>query len=179
MTRYPQAGHRLTHAVNDFLSAGAIVAKMPLRDLTLAISKSEDQRVVGPGAYPVINMSLKHPDGSVQALSSAATGLFAIMIAFIGYTCYGSTYGNTPWHPTDIFFLIPAGLGCIFLALVPWLATKQRMPEDIGKSIEGGRRCFAIGALLSLAAILIYLTFLSDVPNPTTKTTLHQWVQWG
>lgn len=125
----------------------------------------------------LINMSLKHPDGSVQALSSAAVGLVAIMIAFIGYTCYGTTYGNTPWHPTDVFFLIPAGLGCIFLALSPWMATKPRLPEDIGKSIEVGRRCFAIGAFLSLAAILIYLIFLSDVPNPAPKATAHHYAQ--
>ncbi len=124
-------------------------------------------------------MSLKHPDGSVQALSSASVGLVAIMIAFIGYTCYGTTYGNTPWHYTDIFFLLPAGLGCIFLALAPWLATRPRLPEELNKSIEGGRRCFAIGAILSLAAILIYLIFLSDAPNPAPKATAHHCMQTG
>jgi hypothetical protein len=102
-------------------------------------------------------MSQKHPDGSVQALSSAAIGQFAIMIAFIGYTCYGATSVNSNWHASDLLFLIPAGLACVFLAAVPWRTTQKRDPEDMGKSIDAGRCCFAIGTILMFVTLLIYL----------------------
>jgi multisubunit Na+/H+ antiporter MnhB subunit len=101
-------------------------------------------------------MPLKHPDGSVQGLSSAAIGLFALLIAFIGYTGFNSSSTSIAWQLVDLFHLIPAGLACIFLALVPWRATQRQEPES-GTSVEAGRRCFAIGALLTVLAILVFL----------------------
>jgi len=101
-------------------------------------------------------MSQKHPDGSVQALSSAAIGQFAIMIAFIGYTCYGATAIGSKWHPADLLFLIPAVAACLFLAAVPWRATQKREPEDTGKSIDAARCCLAIGTILMFVTLFVY-----------------------
>ncbi|HTR42381.1 MAG TPA: hypothetical protein VMH87_12265 [Pseudomonadales bacterium] len=101
-------------------------------------------------------MSQKHPDGSVQALSSAAIGQFAIMIAFIGYTCYGAAAVGTNWRAADLLFLIPAALSCLFLAAVPWRATQKRDPEDTGKSIDAGRCCLVTGTILMFVTLLIY-----------------------
>jgi hypothetical protein len=98
----------------------------------------------------------KHPDGSIQALSSAAIGEFAIMIAFIGYTCFGATAVNTDWRAADLFFLIPAGLSCLFLAAVPWRATQKQEPDDVGKSIDAGRCCLATGTILMFVTLFIY-----------------------
>jgi hypothetical protein len=43
------------------------------------------------------------------------------------------------------------------LAFVPWQATRPRQEDETGKSIEAGRRYFAIGALLTVLAILGFL----------------------
>jgi hypothetical protein len=102
-------------------------------------------------------MALKHPDGSVQGLSSAAVGFFALLVAFIGYTGFNSSGAATPWKAVDAFHLIPAGLAVIFLTLVPWLATQRRKTDELGKSIEAGRICFGIGALLTVLAILVFV----------------------
>jgi len=102
-------------------------------------------------------MKLKHPDGSVQGLSSAAIGLFALLIAFIGYTAFNSSSTGIAWQRVDLLHLIPASLACIFLAFVPWQATRPRQEDETGKSIEAGRRYFAIGALLTVLAILGFL----------------------
>lgn len=108
---------------------------------------------------PVITNSIpiKHPDGSVQGLSSAAVGFFALLVAFIGYTGFNSSGATSPWKAVDAFHLIPAGLAVIFLTLVPWLATKQQKTDETGKSIEKGRICFGIGALLTVLAILVFV----------------------
>jgi hypothetical protein len=106
---------------------------------------------------PQNSMAKKHPDGSVQGLSSAAIGLFALLIAFIGYTGFNSSSTGIAWQRVDLLHLVPASIACIFLALVPWQATRQRQENETGKSIEAGRRCFAIGALLTVLAILVFL----------------------
>src|ERR1044072_9785402 len=99
----------------------------------------------------------QHPDGSVQGLSAGAIGLFALVVVFIGYTGFSQSSSGAPWQWIDLFHLVPASLACIFLAFVPWVATRQRQLTEIGKSIDAGRRCFAIGALFTVSALLVYL----------------------
>jgi hypothetical protein len=99
----------------------------------------------------------KHPDGSVQGICSAAIGLFALLIAFIGYTGFSSTSGGAPWQRWDLLHLVPSCIAGLSLASVPWLATKRRPINEVGKSIDTARMFFALGAFLTLVGIISFL----------------------
>src|SRR5258707_9419800 len=97
-------------------------------------------------------MAQKHPDGSVQAISSAAMTMFALLIAYLGYT---SLKSQEPWHLIDLWIqIVPSFLAGISLILVPWLATKSQEADLIGVSVGRARTAFITGAVLALFAIL-------------------------
>jgi multisubunit Na+/H+ antiporter MnhB subunit len=102
-------------------------------------------------------METKHPDGSVQAISSASIALLALLIAYIGYT---SLKNPDPWRLIDLFIqIIPCIVAAISLAMVPWLATRPRAPAEAQRSIRQARGSFLFGALAALTAMLIPLLY--------------------
>jgi hypothetical protein len=104
------------------------------------------------------------PAGSVQALSSAAIGLFAVLIAFVGYEAFSSKQaGATPWKLVDLLYMVPAGLASISLVSVPILCTSPRESSDIDRSPRLGRLCFAAGAFFVIFTLIAFfaLDFLA------------------
>src|SRR5215475_10940981 len=58
----------------------------------------------------------KHPDGSVQGLCTGALTMFALLIAYMGYT---SLKNPNPWRVIDLFIqIIPLSVAAIALVLV-------------------------------------------------------------
>jgi len=96
----------------------------------------------------------QYPDGSLQAICSAAIALLALLIAFLGYTAFKS---SDPWTRGDLLHMIPFYLAVIFLALVPFLATKKRAVAQAYKSIDAARMSFGLGTLLTIFGILVFL----------------------
>jgi uncharacterized membrane-anchored protein len=106
-------------------------------------------------------MAKHYPDGSASALSSAAISLFALLMAFLGYT---SLRSDDPWSWGDLFLLIiPAILGGAALISVPWCATQQREVNALDKSVRTARWMFVIGSCLVMFVIFTWfvLNFLS------------------
>jgi len=102
-------------------------------------------------------MESKHPDGSVQAISSAAVALLALLVAYIGYTSFKNP---DPWRAVDLFIqIIPSVAAAISLVVVPWLATQPRAANEAYKSIRWARGLFLLGALAALTAMLIPLLY--------------------
>ena len=108
-------------------------------------------------------MDKKHPDGSVQGICTGAIGLFALLIAFIGYTAFNQKGVNSPWSWLDLLHLVPSCLAGLFLVSVPWLATMEQDTEKVGESIRYARQSFALGAALALGGIIIF--FIKDFIN--------------
>ena len=98
-------------------------------------------------------MSLRAPSGSVQALSSSAIGLFALGMAFLGYWGFSNT---EEWVLIDAIVVVPAFLGFLCLAYVPWIITKP-VTDDDTPSIQIGRKAFALGTALILIAVFLAL----------------------
>ncbi|MDB6024427.1 MAG: hypothetical protein JWM68_650 [Verrucomicrobiales bacterium] len=100
-------------------------------------------------------MPTKHPDGSVTALCSAATALFALLVAFLGYTSFKST---GPWTWLDLFLqIIPAILAGASLVSVPIFATREREVDAVAESVRVARRPFLLGACLVAFVIFVWL----------------------
>jgi hypothetical protein len=111
------------------------------------------------------------PAGSVQALSSAAIGLFAVLIAFIGYEAFSSKQGDaTPWKLLDLLYMVPAGFASIFLVSVPFCCTAPRESSDIDESPRLGRLCFAAGAFFVLFTLIAF--FVLDCLRPPAPPPL-------
>ena len=100
---------------------------------------------------------LIHPAGAVQGVCSAAIGLLALLIAFIGFTGFNAKSTQSPWQWGDLWHLVLSLLAVGLLASVPWLATQPQPKEEDGRSIERARRVFAWGAACVVAAITIFV----------------------
>jgi multisubunit Na+/H+ antiporter MnhB subunit len=96
----------------------------------------------------------QYPDGSLQAICSAAIALLALLIAFIGYTGFKS---SDPWSRGDLLHLIPFSLAVVFLAVVPFLATRKRPTGQTHKSIDVARMSFGLRTLLTILGIMLFL----------------------
>ena len=78
-----------------------------------------------------------------QVISSAAMTMFALLVAYLGYTSFKSP---DPWRFLDLFIqIVPATFAGIFLALVPWLATKRREADLVGISVDSARKIIRHG----------------------------------
>jgi hypothetical protein len=62
--------------------------------------------------------------GSIQAISGAAGNLLTICIAFLGYWAFGPTSGKVDWNATSKTVTLGFFIGFVFLALVPFIASK-------------------------------------------------------
>ena len=112
---------------------------------------------IGPGLIlRNVKPEKEHPDGSVQALCSTAVGLFAVLIAFLGYTGFRSG-DPSPWNPEDRIYLVFAGGAEIAFILVPWFATRPRLPLMGRQSLRWARLCFAMGACCAVLSIGIFV----------------------
>ena len=97
-----------------------------------------------------------YPQGSVEALCSAAMRLFALLIAFLGYTSFKS---EEPWSWLDLFVLIiPAILAGSALISVPFFGIQERKTE--AESIRLARRIFTLGSCL--VVFVIFMWFIRD-----------------
>jgi hypothetical protein len=97
-------------------------------------------------------MSAKHPDASVQSITTASATFFALGIAFFGYWAFNSNTG-TPWGAWDFITIILCIIAFINLALVPWIITKPSEHSVFTESIHRARRTFLVGTIALLAAI--------------------------
>jgi hypothetical protein len=102
-----------------------------------------------------------HPCGSVQGICTAATGLFALLIAFIGYTNFSNEALQHPWKLRHFTCLSLALIAAVALACVPWFATQPRLKGEEGASIDKARRFFAVGAASTFLAIASF--FVIDI----------------
>lgn len=101
-------------------------------------------------------MAKKYPEGSVSALCSAATSLFALLIAFLGYTSFKDP---GPWSWADLFVkIIPALVAGTALMSVPFLATQEREAE--AESVRAARRMFTLGS--GLVLFVVFAWFILD-----------------
>ena len=97
-----------------------------------------------------------YPQGSIEALCSAATRLFALLIAFLGYT---SLTSEEPWSWLDLFVLIiPAILAGGALISVPFFGIQERKTE--AESVRLARRIFTLGSCL--VVFVIFMWFIRD-----------------
>lgn len=103
------------------------------------------------------DITVEHPNGAVQGVCSAAIGLLALLIAFIGYTGFNSKSVNAPWQPGDLIHLGLSLVAAGLLAAVPWLATQPQAIGSSGISIERARKCFALGAGCAILAIAFFV----------------------
>lgn len=109
-------------------------------------------------------MAKIRPDGSVSALSSAAITLFALLVAFFGYTSLRDT---GPWSWGDLFLQIfPALLGGAALISVPVWATHPREADAVDKSVRAARCAFIIGSCLAMFVIVVWFV-LNFIANHT------------
>jgi len=99
----------------------------------------------------------EHPNGSVQAISSAAMSMFALLVAFVGFTAFDSGGMDAPWRRIDIVDLVFALLAAINLSIVPWIVTRTQRHEAVGHSVELARLFFAVGAVFTELSILSYM----------------------
>lgn len=100
------------------------------------------------------------PSGAIQALSTGATGLAAIAVAFVGWWAFGATAGD--WTLESIAVVAGAWIGVLLLAMVPLIAASSYTRLTFAKWVYG------VGVLFSLGAIAcgIYLTVpAGDDPN--------------
>lgn len=98
-----------------------------------------------------------HPQGSVQAICSAAIGLVALLIAFVGYTAFNSFSVEAPWMLGDLGYLTFVLMAVVALVCVPWLATAPQLESDIELSMHKARRFFAVGALCTVLGVGIFI----------------------
>ena len=97
---------------------------------------------------------LEHPVGAVPGICSAAMGLLAILVAFIGYADFRLEPGKQ-WVWVDLPHIGLAFVAMILFALVPLLATRPQpgnMPAT-RSALQAARLAFAIGAACMLVAI--------------------------
>jgi hypothetical protein len=97
---------------------------------------------------------LEYPLGVIQAISSAAMGLLAILVAFIAYADFRLKPG-APWSWADVAPIVLALCAATCLAIVPLLATRpQRREASVPESaVHTARGAFAVGAACAILAI--------------------------
>jgi hypothetical protein len=96
-------------------------------------------------------MVKNHPPGSVQALSSSASSIFALGMAFLGY--WGFSQSNGPWKTNDAWVIVPLMLGFLALLTVPWLSTAPL--QDGKEDLQTARTCLLLGTILIWAGVLL------------------------
>ena len=96
----------------------------------------------------------KHPEGSVQALSSTAATLLAVLMAFYGFWAYGASTSQYAWHWRHAPVLALGIASAMFFASVPLLATKPSSGAEAGSTLRAARRSLLVGCLLLLGMFL-------------------------
>ena len=109
----------------------------------------------------------EYPNSSaVSGLCSAAIALFAIIVAFIGYTAYSGTGAGGPWGWQDLWHLVPAGVAAMALVSVPWFATEPELANNKGHALDRARVVFLVGGVCTILALGIFIG--RDVCNSLT-----------
>ena len=80
----------------------------------------------------------------------------AVVVAFIGYTAYGSA-GTVPWRPWDVVYLVFAGVAEIAFIATAWFATQPQLPEKRYLSVHRARMAFLAGAACAMLSIIVFL----------------------
>lgn len=96
---------------------------------------------------------MQSPTGSVVALSSAASTVFSLGMAFLGFWGIHES-GN--WGTRDYVIAVLAMAGFLCLGSVPWLATAPAGDDD-GSKIQVARRAFLCGVAAVWCAVLVSL----------------------
>jgi hypothetical protein len=119
----------------------------------------------------------EHPtSNAASGLCSAAIGLFAIIVAFIGYTGYSGTGAGPPWGLVDLFHLVPAGVAAIALVSVPWIATKPESKTKKGDALEVARMVFLVGGICTILSLGIFIG--RDVHHSLTQNQRESYGPW-
>lgn len=116
------------------------------------------------------------PNGSIQAISTAASTALALEIAFLGYWAFGSQTANTSWNIYHLVGVLPLTISFWLLATVPLAASAPDMTAERLNQIRtryGWGATFlsvglAISMLLSVDAISDWL--VPPAPKTVSKT---------
>ena len=116
------------------------------------------------------------PNGSIQAISTAACTALALEIAFLGYWAFGSQTANTSWNIYHLAGVLPFTISFWLLATVPFDASAPDIRKEKFNQIRtryGWGAIFlsvglAISMLLSVDAISDWL--VPPAPKTVSKT---------
>lgn len=98
------------------------------------------------------------PNGSIQALSTAATGTLALEIAFVGYWGFGTHSGSVDWNWISSTAMVCLAVAFFFLAKAPYLVTACEMDKT---KLQAARTSYRRGIIflgLGLAFALLSST---------------------
>lgn len=103
------------------------------------------------------------PNGSIQALSTAATGALALEIAFVGYWGFGTHSGSVDWNWISSAAMLGLAVAFFFLARAPYLVTACEMDKS---KLQAARTAYRNG-VISLGLGLALAMLSSTCPWPS------------